>query len=78
MLSRTMLTSITTIMALLALVFFGGEVIRGFTISMTWGVVVGTYSSIFIAAPILLFFGLKTREKAEKQVEEKRSDGASV
>ncbi|HHG90319.1 MAG TPA: protein translocase subunit SecD [Devosia sp.] len=78
MLSRTMLTSVTTVLALLALVVFGGEVIRGFTISMTWGVLVGTYSSIFIAAPILIFFGLKTREKAEKQVEEKRSDGASV
>ncbi len=78
MLSRTMLTSITTILALLALVFFGGEVIRGFTISMTWGVLVGTYSSVFIAAPILIFFGLKTREKAEKQAVEKRSDGASV
>ncbi|VAW19249.1 Protein translocase subunit SecD [hydrothermal vent metagenome] len=78
MLSRTTLTSFTTILALLALVFFGGEVIRGFTISMTWGVVVGTYSSIFIAAPILIFFGLKTREKAEKQVVEKRSDGAAV
>ncbi len=78
MLSRTVLTSFTTVLALMALVVFGGEVIRGFTISMTWGVVVGTYSSIFIAAPILIFFGLKTREKAEKQVEEKRSDGASV
>jgi len=78
MLSRTTLTSFTTILALLALVFFGGEVIRGFTISMTWGVVVGTYSSIFIAAPILIFFGLKTREKVEKQVVEKRSDGAAV
>ncbi len=78
MLSRTTLTSFTTILALLALVFFGGEVIRGFTISMTWGVVVGTYSSVFIAAPILIFFGLKTREKMEKQVVEKRSDGAAV
>jgi len=78
MLSRTTLTSVTTILALLALVFFGGEVIRGFTISMTWGVVVGTYSSVFIAAPILIFFGLKTREKVEKQVVEKRSDGAAV
>jgi SecD/SecF fusion protein len=78
MLSRTVLTSFTTILALMALVIFGGEVIRGFTISMTWGVIVGTYSSVFIAAPILIFFGLKTREKVEKKVEEKRSDGASV
>ncbi len=78
MLSRTLLTSLTTALALLALVVFGGEVIRGFTISMTWGVLVGTYSSIFIAAPILIFFGLKTRKTAEKEVKEKRSDGAAV
>jgi len=77
-LSRTTLTSVTTILALLALVIFGGEVIRGFTISMTWGVIVGTYSSIFIAAPLLLLFGLKTREEAAKQEEEKRADGAAV
>ena len=78
MLSRTILTSLTTALALMALVVFGGEVIRGFTISMTWGVLVGTYSSIFIAAPILIFFGLKTRQDAEKQVKEKRGDGAEV
>jgi len=78
MLSRTILTSVTTLLALLSLVIFGGEVIRGFTISMTWGVIVGTYSSVFIAAPILLFFGLKTREVVEKKAEEKRTDGAAV
>ncbi len=78
MLSRTVLTSVTTILALLSLVIFGGEVIRGFTISMTWGVLVGTYSSIFIAAPVLLFFGLKTRENVQKKPEEKRADGAQV
>jgi SecD/SecF fusion protein len=75
-LSRTTLTSFTTILALLALVIFGGEVIRGFTLSMTWGIVVGTYSSIFIAAPLLIFLGLKTRQEVEKQ--EKRADGAVV
>ncbi len=78
MLSRTVLTSVTTALALFALVVFGGEVIRGFTISMTWGVLVGTYSSIFIAAPILIFFGLKTRENVEKKSSEKRDDGAQI
>jgi len=78
MLSRTVLTSVTTVLALMALVIFGGEVIRGFTISMTWGVLVGTYSSIFIAAPVLIFFGLTTRENVEKKPVEKRSDGAQV
>ncbi|MFQ5959321.1 MAG: protein translocase subunit SecF [Alphaproteobacteria bacterium] len=53
-LSRTTMTSLTTLLALFALYFFGGEVIAGFTFAMIWGVVVGTYSSIFIAVPVLL------------------------
>lgn len=58
-LSRTTMTSLTTMLALGALYIFGGEVIRGFTAAMIWGVFVGTYSSIFVAAPILLVFGVK-------------------
>ena len=58
-LSRTVLTSVTTLIALFALYIFGGEVIRGFTFAMIWGVVVGTYSSIFIASPILMVLGVK-------------------
>jgi preprotein translocase subunit SecF len=58
-LTRTTMTSLTTLLALVALYAFGGEVIRGFTFAMIWGVVVGTYSSIFIASPILMFFGVK-------------------
>jgi preprotein translocase SecF subunit len=58
-LSRTILTSVTTLLALFALFFFGGEVIRGFVFAMIWGVVVGTYSSIFIASPVLLLLGVK-------------------
>ncbi len=58
-LARTAMTSLTTLLALLALYIFGGEVIRGFTFAMIWGVVVGTYSSIFIAAPLLLVLGVK-------------------
>ncbi|MCH9020128.1 MAG: protein translocase subunit SecF [Proteobacteria bacterium] len=54
-LSRTTMTSLTTLLALFALYFFGGEVIAGFTFAMIWGVVVGTYSSVFIAAPLLLW-----------------------
>ena len=60
-LPRTILTATTTFLALMALVVFGGEVIRSFTISMAWGVLVGTYSSIFIAAPILIYLGLTSR-----------------
>ncbi len=58
-LSRTVMTSVTTLLALGAIYFFGGEVIRGFSFGMIFGVVIGTYSSIFIAGPVLLFFRLK-------------------
>ncbi len=59
MLARTTLTSMTTFLALLALFIFGGEVIRSFVAAMLFGVVVGTYSSIYIAAPVLIFFKLR-------------------
>ena len=58
-LSRTVMTSVTTLLALIALYTLGGEVIRGFTFAMIWGVLVGTYSSIFIAAPLLIQLGVK-------------------
>ncbi|NBR50637.1 MAG: protein translocase subunit SecF [Alphaproteobacteria bacterium] len=58
-LSRTVMTSVTTMLALLALYILGGEVIRGFTFAMIWGVIVGTYSSIFIASPLLMLLGVK-------------------
>ncbi|MEZ5859358.1 MAG: protein translocase subunit SecF [Geminicoccaceae bacterium] len=58
-LARTLMTSLTTLLALLSLYFFGGEVIRGFTFAMIWGVIVGTYSTIFIATPILLQLNLR-------------------
>ena len=58
-LSRTILTSVTTLVALLSLYIFGGQVIRGFTFAMIWGVIVGTYSSVFVASPLLLILGVK-------------------
>ena len=58
-LSRTVITSITTMLALLALYFLGGEVIRDFSFAMIWGVLIGTYSSIFLAVPILLNLNIK-------------------
>ena len=58
-LSRTVMTSFTTLLALIALYVLGGDVIRGFTFAMIWGVLVGTYSSVFIASPILLRLGVK-------------------
>ncbi len=58
-LSRTVMTSVTTLMALVSLYILGGEVLRGFTFAMIWGVVIGTYSSIFVASPMLLMTGVK-------------------
>lgn len=58
--SRTLIVSLTTFFATLALYFFGGEVLRGFSLAMTVGVLIGTYSSIFVAAPILIHLGLRS------------------
>ncbi|WP_288939647.1 protein translocase subunit SecD [uncultured Roseovarius sp.] len=58
-LSRTMMTSVTTLLALLALFALGGDVIRGFVFAMIWGVIVGTYSSVFVASTVLLWLGVK-------------------
>ena len=64
-LSRTVMTSVTTLLALIALYVFGGDVIRGFVFAMIWGVVVGTYSSVFVASPVLLRLGV-TRDWEKK------------
>ena len=66
-LSRTINTTATTILALLALFIFGGNIIKDFSLAMIWGIVIGTYSSILIATPILL--NMKIR-KANKESEE--------
>ncbi len=58
-LSRTFLTGITTLFALLSLYMFGGEVIASFTLAMIFGILVGTYSSIFVAGPLLILFKLR-------------------
>ncbi|MZR13956.1 protein translocase subunit SecF [Maritimibacter sp. DP07] len=58
-LSRTVMTSVTTLIALIALFILGGDVIRGFVFAMIWGVVVGSYSSVFVASAILLRLGVK-------------------
>ena len=58
-LPRTLLTSVCTLISLFSLYFFAGDVIGGFTFAMIWGVFVGTYSSIFVAAPVLILLGTK-------------------
>ena len=69
-LSRTIITSVTTLLALLSIYILGGEILRGFSFAMILGVLIGTYSSIFVAAPVLKFFKVsyKTLEKKEEKI----------
>ena len=62
-LSRTLMTSLTTLLALIALWSFGGEVIRGFVNALIFGILIGTYSSIFVASPILTFLNIRHEKK---------------
>ena len=73
-LSRTILTGVTAIAALLALYIFGGEVIRNFNFTMLVGVIIGTYSSIFIAAPLLGYLGVK-RDWSDQSVKGAAREG---
>ena len=66
-LGRTITTSLTTLLALFAIYFFGGEVISDFTLAMIWGVMIGTYSSIFVASAFLSFFNLRRTDTEEKE-----------
>jgi SecD/SecF fusion protein len=77
-LSRTILTSMTTALALTALVIFGGEVIRSFTISMLFGVAIGTFSSIYIAAPVLILFRLRPDAFDKEKTEGEKGEAAAV
>ena len=74
-LSRTILTVSTVVLAVLALLFLGGPVLRGFSIAMLWGVCIGTYSSLFIAAPILYY--VQPRRAAVARSGEEAKIGAS-
>ena len=69
-LSRTIITSVTTLLALFSIFILGGEILRGFSFAMILGVLIGTYSSMFVASPILKFFKVsyKTLEKEEEKI----------
>ena len=69
-LSRTIITSLTTLLALFSIYILGGEILRGFSFAMILGVIIGTYSSIFVASPILKFFKVsyKTLEKEDEKI----------
>ena len=68
-LSRTIMTSTTTLLALLALVFFGGHVIQSFSLAMMFGVIVAMYSSIFICSPVLIYLNPRTEGQSAAEVE---------
>lgn len=72
-LSRTILTGLTVLLALASLYLFGGEVIRSFTFAMLFGVLIGVFSSVYIAAPILILFNLRPDSKAGEE-----SDGKTT
>jgi SecD/SecF fusion protein len=72
-LSRTILTGLTVLLALASLYLFGGEVIRSFTFAMLFGVLIGVFSSVYIAAPILILFNLRPDSKADEE-----SDGKAT
>jgi preprotein translocase subunit SecF len=69
-LARTIITSITTLLALFSIFILGGEILKGFSFAMILGVIIGTYSSIFVASPMLKFFKVtyKTLEKEEEKI----------
>ena len=64
-LTRTIITGVTAVMVLAALAFYGGEALRGFSIALMFGIIVGTYSSIFVGMPIILLWGVKRSQLAE-------------
>jgi len=66
-LSRTLITSVTTLLALFSIYFFGGSILKGFSFAMIVGVVVGTYSSIFVAAPVLNYTNVSQETILKKE-----------
>ena len=65
-LSRTLITSVTTLLALFSIYFFGGTILKGFSFAMIVGVIVGTYSSIFVATPILNYTKVSSKTILKK------------
>ena len=68
-LSRTLITSITTLLALFSIFFFGGEILKGFSLAMIFGVIFGTYSSIYIANPVLVSLKVSQRTIVKEEKE---------
>ncbi len=77
-LTRTILTSVTTLLALMALFLFGGEVIRGFSIGLVWGVIIGTYSSMGLAVPVLSLMKLRRSDDGQSEKGTAKGEGAQA
>lgn len=76
--SRTLMTSVTTLLVLVALFVFGGEVIHDFALALIVGVVVGTYSSIYVASTVTLALGVSKADLMPAKIEKKEGDGSMV
>ena len=76
-LTRTVLTSVTTLLALISLFVFGGEVIRGFSAGLVWGVVIGTYSSVGLAVPILSLMKIRRAGGGEAEKDAKAAEATT-
>ncbi|SVD45203.1 uncharacterized protein METZ01_LOCUS398057, partial [marine metagenome] len=74
-LPRTVLTSVTTLLVVLTLLFAGGEIIKGFAIALLIGVLIGTYSSIFVASPAVLVLGISREDMLPVAKEEAGPEG---
>ena len=77
-LSRTLMTSITTLLVLVSLFVFGGKVIHSFSLALILGVLVGTYSSIYVASPVALALGVSQEDLMPPKKETEEGDGSSV
>lgn len=77
-LPRTILTSVTTLLVLIALFLFGGEVLRGFSVALIIGVLIGTYSSIFVASPVVLALGVSKDDLIPEVIEKEGADQPDI
>ena len=77
-LPRTIMTATTVLLALLSLAIFGGQVIRSFSLAMIWGLVVATYSSVFICSPMLIYLGLRNEGRSEAPAEDGETSVAAL
>ena len=68
MLPRTLLTGLSTIFVLVVMLFVGGEALQGFALIMLWGMIIGTYSSVYVAMPLLMYLDVRKTMESRKSV----------